>query len=240
MRRPTPARRISGYAHNGSANIGTQITTYLAAHPVVDGRQLFVIWGGTNDFGPHSTADPAASMANLSAEITELARAGAKQFLVPNLMPLGEVPAVNKTAVRAKDDTLSSQFNVLLADAEGRLEASLGIKIHRLDVYSLVDTVIADPGRFGITNDTGPARGRGIGKAPEGAVYVRLPPLGAWSWSGPGFSQAPTEASPLMTNSRLIQCHARVLPNPDQNGKARRIARSSSGHTAGPCLTDVE
>jgi hypothetical protein len=56
--------------------------------------------------------------------------------------------------------------------------------------------------------------------APEGAVYVRLPPLGAWSWSGPGFSQAPTEASPLMTNSRLIQCHARVLPSPDQNGKS--------------------
>ena len=55
---------------------------------------------------------------------------------------------------------------------------------------------------------------------PEGAVYVRLPPLGAWSWSGPGFSQAPTEASPLMTNSRLIQCHARVLPSPDQNGKS--------------------
>jgi phospholipase/lecithinase/hemolysin len=149
---------LSGYAHNGSANIGTQITTYLAAHPVVDGRQLFVIWGGTNDFGPHSTADPAASMANLSAEITELARAGAKQFLVPNLMPLGEVPAVNKTAVRAKDDTLSSQFNVLLADAEGRLEASLGIKIHRLDVYSLVDTVIANPGRFGITNVTDQAK----------------------------------------------------------------------------------
>ena len=23
-----------------------------------------------------------------------------------------------------------------------------------------------------------------------------------------------------MTNSRLIQCHARVLPNPDQNGKS--------------------
>ena len=59
-----------------------------------------------------------------------------------------------------------------------------------------------------------------LGRPPEGAVYVRLPPLGAWSWSGPGFSQAPTEASPLMTNSRLIQCHTRVLPNPDQNGKS--------------------
>ena len=27
-----------------------------------------------------------------------------------------------------------------------------------------------------------------LGRPPEGAVYVRLPPLGAWSWSGPGFS----------------------------------------------------
>ena len=37
-----------------------------------------------------------------------------------------------------------------------------------------------------------------MGRPPEGAVYVRLPPLGAWSWSGPGFSQAPAEASPFM------------------------------------------
>ena len=62
-----------------------------------------------------------------------------------------------------------------------------------------------------------------LGRPPEGAVYVRLPPLGAcgaWSWSGPGFSQAPTEASPLMTNSRLIQCHARILLSPVQNGKS--------------------
>ena len=59
-----------------------------------------------------------------------------------------------------------------------------------------------------------------LGRPPEGADYVRLPPLGAWSWSGPGFSQAPAEASPLMTTSRLIRCHARVLPSPDQNGKS--------------------
>ena len=26
-----------------------------------------------------------------------------------------------------------------------------------------------------------------LGRPPEGAIYVRLPPLGAWSWSGPGF-----------------------------------------------------
>jgi hypothetical protein len=81
----------TGYAHNGSANIGTQIGAYLATHPTIDGGQLFVIWGGTNDFGPHSKPDPTATVANLAAEITELAQAGAKQFLVPNLMPLGDV-----------------------------------------------------------------------------------------------------------------------------------------------------
>ena len=26
-----------------------------------------------------------------------------------------------------------------------------------------------------------------LGRPPEGADYVRLPPLGAWSWSGPSF-----------------------------------------------------
>ena len=69
-----------------------------------------------------------------------------------------------------------------------------------------------------------------LGRPPEGAVYVRLPPLGAWSWSGPGFSQAPAEASPLMTNSRLIQCHARVLPSPDQNGKSTPDRSKLFGH----------
>jgi phospholipase/lecithinase/hemolysin len=150
----------TGYAHNGSANIGTQISSYLAAHPTVDGGQLFVIWGGTNDFGPHSTPDTAATVANLSAEITELAEAGAKQFLVPNLMPLGEVPAVHTmgATARAKLDGLATQFNSQLAAAEDGLQASLGIKIHRLDVYSLVDQVIADPGRYGITDVTDQAK----------------------------------------------------------------------------------
>jgi phospholipase/lecithinase/hemolysin len=151
---------MSGYAHNGSANIGTQVGAYLATHPVIDGRQLFVIWGGTNDFGPHTAPNPTASVENLSAEITELAKAGAKQFLVPNLMPLGEVPSLNKmgAAARAKFDSLATQFNDQLAAAEVGLQASLGIKIHELDVFNLVDQVIADPGQFGITNVTDQAK----------------------------------------------------------------------------------
>jgi phospholipase/lecithinase/hemolysin len=151
---------LTGDAHNGSPNIGTQITAYLASHPTVDGDQLFVIWGGTNDFGPHSTPDPAGTVANLSAEITELAKAGAKQFLVPNLMPLGETPAIRTLgpAAMASDDSLSSQFNGQLAAAETGLEASLGIKIHPLDAYDLTEQVLASPSTFGFTNVTDPAK----------------------------------------------------------------------------------
>jgi phospholipase/lecithinase/hemolysin len=151
---------LSGYAHNGSANIGTQVTAYLSTHPTVDGDPLFVIWGGTNDFGPHTTPDPAESVANLSAEITELAKAGARQFLVPDLMPLGEVPAIRRPgpAAEAQYDDLATQFNTRLAAAAVQLEAGLGIKVHHLDVYGLVEQVLADPGAFGITDVTDQAK----------------------------------------------------------------------------------
>src|SRR5262249_39404183 len=147
---------LSGYAHNGSANIGTQITTYLSAHPTIDGDQLFVIWGGTNDLGPHSSPDPGATVANLTTEITELAQAGAKQFLVPNLMPLGAVPSIRKLGPEAQGqyNALSVQFNTQLVAAEAHLEASLGVKIHPVDVYGLVQQVLANPGQFGITDVT--------------------------------------------------------------------------------------
>jgi hypothetical protein len=151
---------LSGYAHNGSAHIGTQITTYLSAHSIIDGDQLFVIWGGTNDLGPHSTTDPSATVANLTAEITELAQAGAKQFLVPNLMPLGAVPSIRKLGpeAQAQYNALSVQVNTQLVAAEAHLEASLGVKIHPVDVYGLVQQVLADPGQFGITDVTDQAK----------------------------------------------------------------------------------
>jgi phospholipase/lecithinase/hemolysin len=151
---------LSGYAHNGSPNIGTQITTYLSMHPAIDSDQLFVIWGGTNDFGPRSTPNPAGTVANLTAEITELAQAGAKQFLVPNLMPLGGVPSIKTLGPgpEAQYDALSVQFNTQLAAAEDQLEAGLGVKIHRLDVYDLVEQVLANPGNYGITDVTDQAK----------------------------------------------------------------------------------
>ena len=74
------------------------------------------------------------------------------------------------------------------------------------------------------------------------AVVLRRPPMGPTTRGCPrlergvgvvqAFSQAPAKASPLMTNSRLIRCHARAFSNLDQNGKAPGSLRSYSNHTA--------
>jgi phospholipase/lecithinase/hemolysin len=66
-------------------------------------------------------------------------------------------------AAQAKFNGLATQFHSQLSAVEEDLQARLGIKIHPLDVYSLVDQVIADPGRFGITDVTDQAKSRDEG-----------------------------------------------------------------------------
>src|SRR5262249_59945739 len=61
-------------------------------------------------------------------------------------------------AGEAKYDALPVQFNTALAHAEVQLEAGLGIKIHPLDVYGLVEQVLADPGAYGFTDVTDQAK----------------------------------------------------------------------------------
>jgi hypothetical protein len=55
---------------------------------------------------------------------------------------------------------------------------------------------------------------------PEGAVYVRLPPLGAWSPSDPGFLPVTGIGFTIDDESQLCRCYPRVLPSTDQNGKS--------------------
>ncbi|MBV8608081.1 MAG: hypothetical protein JO034_11570 [Singulisphaera sp.] len=67
-------------------------------------------------------------------------------------------------------NSLSSQFDSMLASEETTLEASLGIKIFRLNVASLIEHVIQNPGAFGLTNVTGQALQNGINDGFPGPV----------------------------------------------------------------------
>jgi phospholipase/lecithinase/hemolysin len=145
----------NGPSFEGTPDIGTQISTYLASN-TLSSTQLITIWGGANDFLNGGVTNPAVPVANLISEITTLAAAGGKQFLVPNLPLLGDLPATN-TLPQANRDALNSLtlwFDSRLYSQLNQLQGELGITIHQVDIDSIFQNIIANPGAYGLTNVT--------------------------------------------------------------------------------------
>ena len=141
------------FAVGGATTPGVvgQINTYLSGHsPAAD--ELFVVWAGGNDLLNNSAIDVSVPVASLASSITRLANAGADEFLVPNLPPLGQTPSRYGTDDEVWMDYQSSQFNTELDAALTTLETSLSITIHRLDVFGNMQRLLADPLAYGFTN----------------------------------------------------------------------------------------
>src|SRR3954454_24715966 len=136
-------------------NIGTQISSYLASNTPT-ASQLYVVWGGGNDFFDGQT-NPTTVVNNIAAHVTALYNAGARDILVPNLPLLGEVPDYNTTANRSTLDSLSSQFDAQLAGKLAQLDAQPGLNLFPLDVQSTFTSILANPGACGFKNTTQPA-----------------------------------------------------------------------------------
>ncbi len=145
-----------GLSFAGTPNIGTQISMYLASN-TPSSTQLFTIWGGANDFLNGGVTNPWVPVGHLLHEITTLADAGAKQFLVPNLPLLGELPATIHSSESSALDALTMAFDSILHTQLDRLEQKLGVTIYQLDVNSVFQNMIADPGKYGLTDVTDPA-----------------------------------------------------------------------------------
>lgn len=169
---PVPtASRLDGtnatnYAYHGASVVGgsavpsiaNQVTTYLSGN-TPDPDDLFVYWGGTNDFlaGQLNATVPATAAAD---QVASLAAAGAKNILVLNLPPLGETPAVrNDPFRRAFANLLATTFNQTLASELAELRATLpsDVTIMEIDVHGLFNQIFANPASFGLTNVTSPA-----------------------------------------------------------------------------------
>ena len=93
-------------------------------------------------------------VANLADHVATLAAAGADEFLVPNLPPLGQTPAHYGSGSETAMDNLTIEFNDELSAELDALETTLDVTIHRLDVFALFERVLADPAAFGFTNVT--------------------------------------------------------------------------------------
>jgi phospholipase/lecithinase/hemolysin len=139
-------------------NVDSQIAMYLSTHTPSAG-QLFTIWAGANNLLIGHQADPTVPAQDIANEITTLAGAGAKQFLIPNLPLLGEIPASSglTTAQRQGLDAWSIGFNQTLQGEAAALQKSLGVQIHVVDIQGLFQKVLANPAGYGFTDVTGSA-----------------------------------------------------------------------------------
>lgn len=133
---------------------------------------LYSVWIGSNDlfeaiavleFDPSSLSTLQiieAAITRIFLNLIELHSAGAKTFLVPNLPNAGVTPAVLAQSATIPDlpfiaQMVSEQYNNALEDALITLELLFpDIQIIRLDVFSIVNEVVANPSAFGLTNVT--------------------------------------------------------------------------------------
>ena len=145
-------------------NIGQQVADYLATKPKINEKALFIIWGGANDILIATSLDDVIQAAiHQALNIQTLIDAGATQFIVPNLPPLGLIPRLNGSPTTSVPAT---QASILYNEV---LTASLAIlrdfnprkhlNLFQLDVFALFNRIVASPSRYSLTNVTTSSQG---------------------------------------------------------------------------------
>jgi phospholipase/lecithinase/hemolysin len=150
-------------------NMGKQVDDYLASRPI-DPEALYVVWGGGNDLiNDDSGSNVTATAGRMAMLVNRLATAGARNFLVPNVPPLGGVPRYeDNRETQDKKNGASADYRARLeADLDATMDAltAQGVTnatIHRMDVWSLFIRFAIDPMRFGFTDARNSARGRNV------------------------------------------------------------------------------
>ena len=145
-------------------NIGQQITDYLATHPKINDKTLFVVWGGAIDvLYATSENDVIDAGINQALNVQRLIDAGATQFIVPNLPPLGSVPRLNGSPTTSIPATeASALYNQVLSAGLSLLHEfnpRKHLAVAQLDVFSLFNQVIASPSSYSLLNVTASSQG---------------------------------------------------------------------------------
>jgi len=95
-----------------------------------------------------------AALTALRDNITVLASSGARTFLVANVPNLALVPAVRLQGpvVQRAAQSLAAAFNNGLAATLKGLQDALPVRFARLDVFDILNRVVADPDTAGLSN----------------------------------------------------------------------------------------
>jgi phospholipase/lecithinase/hemolysin len=146
-------------------NMGKQMDDYLAAH-AVDPNALYIVWGGHNDlFHDDSATSVTATAARATALVSRLANAGAQYIMVPNVPPLGDVPAFSSDSAKIESlNSASANFrDALNANLTSALSAlalqGITPTVYRLDVWTNTIRIFSNPGNYGFTDISSSSQG---------------------------------------------------------------------------------
>jgi len=160
----SPLQLAGGQISVDVENMGRQISDYLATHPKINNKTLFVVWGGANDVlnatSPTQVVDAAIQE---TLDIQRLIAAGATQILVLNLPPLGLTPRLNGSLAASQTATAASAlYNSWLGTGVAVLNDFYRwrrVAIYPVNVFSLFTQIVANPSAVSLANITSPAQG---------------------------------------------------------------------------------
>ena len=162
------ARAVADYPCR--VNLPAQVSAYLADFPDTSDQTLIAIEIGGNDvrdalvaaalLGQDPTPYIQSALGSLADSVTQLYLHGARRFLLLNVPDVGKTPAVRMLdqaypGIAGFAGFLSQGYNSGLAGVVQGLNLGLpGIDVRVLDVYAMLNAVVADPGTYGFLNAT--------------------------------------------------------------------------------------
>lgn len=155
-----------------SPSSDVQIAMYLQEHGAADPDALYVIQFGGNDIRDALQMGPVngpplvlEAVGSIGIAIQTLYHAGAREFLVVNAPNLGKTPLAAMLGAGPQAEAVSQFFNATLESGFApfgipglaQLEASLpGSILHRLDLFGLINDLVAYPEDFGFAEILAP------------------------------------------------------------------------------------
>lgn len=185
-------------------NMGKQVGDYLASHPTPDPNALYIIWGGGNDLFDDQSATNVTNTANrVGVLIQRLANAGARNFLVPNVPPLGAVPNSfgdpnRVVSLNADSASYRTQLNSVIASTINSFShGGITIHVYAFDVWLDLIRVLAEPAKYGFVNVTDSSQGHSSVNPDQYLFWDDIHPTTA------GHHQLATEANRLLNGQIL-------------------------------------
>ncbi|WP_165772112.1 autotransporter domain-containing protein [Niveispirillum lacus] len=149
-------------------DLTAQVDAYLAGGTTIPASRGVGIWIGGNDYiavltqpqaNPTAAAQAAiaATTGVITAQAGRLYNAGARQFMLFNLPPLGSIPLTSSlsAADKASANTVSDLHAQAIKAAAAALRAQ-GATVTVVDVQTLFQGLASSPSTYGFTNVTTP------------------------------------------------------------------------------------